>query len=196
MYTYSCYTQRQHFFSLPNRVIMIKCTCSEGLFRRGSKGEGPTKWAILLAKWCKLDQRPLDEGPRPRRGKARCLLHDINLDGNTKLNGSNQEVKLMFWRSVLKSRVQGKICPVQEFNLPQLVLVGPIWALEEYILTMNIVTTRCIIIYDLSWHEDVVTTHCMPCYTLSCVHSSNLPYNTKIMNSTKFTNSKVFYISI
>ena len=45
--------------------------------------------ASLLAKSCKLDRRPLDEGPRPRRDKARCLLHDIILEGDTTLFLSN-----------------------------------------------------------------------------------------------------------
>ena len=45
--------------------------------------------AIPLAKRCKLEQRPLDEGPRPRRDKVRCLLHDIILERNTTLLLSN-----------------------------------------------------------------------------------------------------------
>ena len=52
----------------------------------------------------------LDEGPRPRRSKVRCSLHDIVLEGNK--NGLNQDMKLkgklMFWRIILKSRVQGR----------------------------------------------------------------------------------------
>ena len=43
--------------------------------------------AILLAARCKLDGKPLDKGPRPRRGKARCLLHGIILEEN--INGPN-----------------------------------------------------------------------------------------------------------
>ena len=39
-----------------------------------------------LAERCKLDRRLLNEGLRPRRGKVRCLLHDIILEGNTTLN--------------------------------------------------------------------------------------------------------------
>ena len=38
-----------------------------------------------LAERCKLDRRLLNEGLRPRRGKVRCLLHDIILEGNTTL---------------------------------------------------------------------------------------------------------------
>ena len=63
--------------------------------------------AILSVKRCKLGQKPLDEGPRSRRGKVRCLLHGIILEGNT--NGLNQEVKLegelMFWIIILESMV-------------------------------------------------------------------------------------------
>lgn len=48
----------------------------------GSQGEGPQNKAILFTKRCKLDQRPLDEGPSLRRGKVRCLLHNIISEGN------------------------------------------------------------------------------------------------------------------
>jgi hypothetical protein len=39
----------------------------------------------MLVERCKLDQRLLDEGPRPKRGKVMCLLHGIILEGNTAL---------------------------------------------------------------------------------------------------------------
>lgn len=42
--------------------------------------------AILLAKRCKLNRMPLDEGLRQRRDKVRCLLHCIILEGNTTLS--------------------------------------------------------------------------------------------------------------
>lgn len=38
-----------------------------------------------------MDQRPLDEGPRPTRGNVRCLLHDIVLEGN--MNDLKQQMK-------------------------------------------------------------------------------------------------------
>ena len=48
--------------------------------------------AMLLTRLCKVDRRPLDAGPRPKRGTVRCLTYDIILEGNT--NGPNQETKL------------------------------------------------------------------------------------------------------
>jgi hypothetical protein len=63
--------------------------------------------AIQLAERCKLDQRPLDKGQRPRRGKVSCLLHNIVSKGNN--NGPNQIMNLkeepMFWRTILEGRV-------------------------------------------------------------------------------------------
>ena len=67
--------------------------------------------AIKLVKRSKLDQRPLDKGQRPRRGKVSCLLHDIILKGNN--NALNQIMKLkgelMFGRTIMEGRVQGRM---------------------------------------------------------------------------------------
>ena len=46
-------------------------------------------YLLQCANWI---ERPLDEGPKPRRGKARCLLHGINLERN--ISGAIQETKL------------------------------------------------------------------------------------------------------
>ena len=83
---------------------------------RGTLDGGPTgrvQWneAILLAKRCKLDIGPLDEAPRPRRGKVMHLLYNIVLERNT--NDLNQETKLegelMFLRTILECMVQGRV---------------------------------------------------------------------------------------
>ena len=62
--------------------------------------------AIMLVERCELDKRPSNEGPRPRRGKVKCLLHDTTLEGDT--NDPNQEMKLkeefMFWSIILEGR--------------------------------------------------------------------------------------------
>jgi hypothetical protein len=44
-----------------------------------------------LAENCKLDPRPLDEGPRPKSGKSRLKLHGTILEGES--IGPNQKEK-------------------------------------------------------------------------------------------------------
>ena len=56
----------------------------------GLRGRVQQNEAIYLAVRCKLDIRPIDNGPRPRRGKVRCLLHGIIMEEN--MNGPNYEM--------------------------------------------------------------------------------------------------------
>jgi hypothetical protein len=58
-----------------------------GVEGRGSNKMKQVYWPRVIIK---LDRRPLDEGPRLRRDKARCLLHDIILEGDTTLFLSNE----------------------------------------------------------------------------------------------------------
>ena len=51
-----------------------------------------------------VDWGPLDEGPKPRRSKVRCLLHDIILEGNT--NDLNQRNELGLREPFWEGRVQ------------------------------------------------------------------------------------------
>jgi hypothetical protein len=46
----------------------------------GPRGRVKRIGAIILAERCKLRRRPLDEAPKPRRGKARHLLYDDVLE--------------------------------------------------------------------------------------------------------------------
>jgi hypothetical protein len=48
----------------------------------GVQGGGSNEMDLLLRERCKLDRMPLDEGARPRRGRVRCLLHGVILEGN------------------------------------------------------------------------------------------------------------------
>ena len=69
---------------------------------RDPRGGVQQNGAILFAERCELDHRPIDEVPRPRRGKVRCLLRGIVLKGTTKemkLRGG-----LMIWRNILEGR--------------------------------------------------------------------------------------------
>ena len=74
-----------------------------------------------MAKGCKLDIRPLDEGQTPSRGTMRCLQHGIILEGNN--NGPNEDTKLkealMFWRVMLEGRVQRRVM-FKGFILPHI----------------------------------------------------------------------------
>ena len=95
-------------------------------FRWGSKGEGPTKWnnhvGLKGVNWSEgLETRVWDQ----EEAKWGVVLHAcIILEGN--INGPNQEKKLreklMFWRIILKGRVQGRvwfkcsICPHNASN--------------------------------------------------------------------------------
>jgi hypothetical protein len=57
----------------------------------GPRGAVQQNGGILLADKCKLGRRPLDEGPRPRRGTMRCFVHGIISEENN--NELNQEMK-------------------------------------------------------------------------------------------------------
>jgi hypothetical protein len=77
-----------------------------------TKLQAKVQWnrAILLAESHKLDPQPLDEGPRPKSGKERLKLHDME-EKSIGWDKKKKELKveLIIWRTKLHAKVQGRV---------------------------------------------------------------------------------------
>ena len=120
---------------------------AKGRFKWGPRGSVQQNGAILSIKRCKLDQKFLNEGPRPTKDKTKCLLYDIILKGNT--NDPDQEMKLkeelIVWRTIRKigscSRVQfASNC----FNVVPIYVLGP-WTphLQQPLVLLCVLVLSC-----------------------------------------------------